>query len=246
MQVTFVGCGDAFGSGGRFNTCFHVRTRNSCFLIDCGASSLIALKALGIDRNEIETIIVTHFHGDHFGGLPYFMLDAQFFSKRATPLTMLGPTGLKDWYERVMETTFPGSSGTKQKFNLTFHELTPATTEAVGNLEITTARVRHGPPEGPFHAYRIEVDGKAIAYTGDTEWVDALIDIGRNADLLIAEAYFHDKKVPLHLDLATLQSKLPLIAPKRVILTHMNDDMLSRLSDLPYETAADGLVTKLS
>ncbi len=245
MQVTFVGCGDAFGSGGRFNTCFHVHSESACFLIDCGASSLIALKAQGIDRNEIETIIFTHFHGDHFGGLPYFMLDAQFFSKRTQPLTILGPSGLKDWYERVMETTFPGSSRTKQKFELTFRELAPTATEIIGNLKIMTARVRHGQPEGPFHAYRIDVDGKAVAYTGDTEWVDELIEIGHDADLLIAEAYFYEKKAPLHLDLATLESKLPLIRPKRLMLTHMNDDMLGRLDELPVEAAEDGKVIEL-
>lgn len=246
MRITFVGCGDAFGSGGRFNTCFHVRSQSACFLIDCGASSLIALKAQGIDRNEIETILFTHFHGDHFGGLPYFLLDAQFFSKLTAPLTIVGPQGLEDWYERVMETTFPGSSRTKQKFELTFRELTPATIETVAALNITTARVRHGPPEGPFHAYRIEVDGKTIAYTGDTEWVDDLIEIGRKADLLIAKAYFREKQVPLHLDLNTLEEKLPLIRPKRFVLTHMNDDMLSRVSQLPYETAEDGKMIELS
>jgi ribonuclease BN (tRNA processing enzyme) len=58
MKLTFVGCGDAFGSGGRFNTCFHVETAATRFLIDCGASSLVALKRLGIDRNAIDTILI--------------------------------------------------------------------------------------------------------------------------------------------------------------------------------------------
>ena len=242
MRLTFVGCGDAFGSGGRFNTCFHVEAETTRFLIDCGASSLIAMKALGIDRNAIDTILITHFHGDHFGGVPYFMLDAQFFAKRRAPLVIAGPEGLADWYERVMETAFPGSSGTQQKFDLELRELAAGTTASFAGFEVTTARVRHGPPEGPFHALRIAIDGKVLAYTGDTEWTDALIDIGREADLLIAEAYFYDKKVPLHLDLATLEEKLPLMQPKRLVLTHMNDDMLGRAGTLPYETAEDGMV----
>ena len=109
MQFQFVGCGDAFGSGGRFNTCFHVTGEGANFLIDCGASSLVALKRAGIFLNDIRTILITHFHADHFGGLPPFMLDAQFFSKRTAPLTVAGPHGLQDWFERVMETAFPGS-----------------------------------------------------------------------------------------------------------------------------------------
>ena len=78
-------------------------------LIDCGASTLISMKRLGIDRNAISTIVITHFHADHFGGIPFFILDAQFLSKRREPLTIVGPVGLTSWYERVMETAFPGS-----------------------------------------------------------------------------------------------------------------------------------------
>ena len=78
MQLQFVGSGDAFGSGGRFNTCFHVVGAETNFLIDCGASSLIAMNRLGIDRNGIDFILLTHFHADHSGGVPFFILDAQF------------------------------------------------------------------------------------------------------------------------------------------------------------------------
>lgn len=245
MKLTFVGCGDAFGSGGRFNTCFHVAAANTNFLIDCGASSLIAMKQLGIDRNAIDTILITHFHGDHFGGIPYFILDSQFFAKRTSPLTIVGPEGLQVAYERTLEAAFQGSSGTKQKFDLHLTEITPGEPLHIGGLEVTAARVRHGRPGGPFLAYRINIDGRTIAYTGDTEWLDELVPIGHDADLLIAESYFYAKKVPLHLDLATLEEKLPLIEPRRLILTHMNDDMLKRLSDIRHETASDGLVVEL-
>jgi ribonuclease BN (tRNA processing enzyme) len=244
MKLTFVGCGDAFGSGGRFNTCFHVEADTAGFLVDCGASSLIALKRMNIDRTAIGTILITHFHGDHFGGIPYFMLDAQ-FSKRNTALTIAGPAGLRSWYERVMETAFPGSSRIEPKFALELRELAPGETCQLNGLTVTAASVRHGQPEHMFLAYRIAAGGKTIAYTGDTEWTDSLIEIGREADLLIAEAYFYSKKVPLHLDLATLEEKLPLIKPKRLILTHMSEDMLRRAAAIHHETAEDGLLIEV-
>src|SRR4051812_49034518 len=78
MQLQFVGCGDALGCGGRFNTCFHVSGETVNFLIDCGASSLPALKRLAIARDDIDLILITHFHGDHFAGVPFLLLDAQF------------------------------------------------------------------------------------------------------------------------------------------------------------------------
>jgi ribonuclease BN (tRNA processing enzyme) len=245
MRVHFIGCGDAFGSGGRFNTCFHVTADGVNFLIDCGATSLVALKRANVDRNAIDLILVTHFHADHFGGVPFFILDAQFFAKRGRPLTIAGPAGLKEWYVRAMEVAFPGSSKAKQKFELSLVELTPGEIWRGQGIEVTPALVRHGQPEGPFHAYRLAVEGKVIAYTGDTEWTESLIEIGRDADIFIAEAYFYEKEVPLHLSYKTLVNKLSSIRPKRLVLTHMNEDMLAHASEATHEKAEDGLVIEL-
>lgn len=245
VQLKFIGCGDAFGSDGRFNTCFHVTGQQANFLIDCGASSLIALKANQVSLNDIELILITHFHADHFGGIPFFMLVAQFFSKRSQPLIIAGPPGLPIWFERVMETSFPGSAQTKPRFDLSLIELSVGDTVKLAGVEITPFSVNHGSFGGPFFAYRLVVEERIIAYTGDTEWTDTIIDVGREADLFIAEAYFYDKKVKLHLDLATLAKHLPAIRPRRLILTHMSEEMLSHLPDIPYEAAADGKVVEL-
>jgi len=245
MRVHFLGCGDAFGSGGRFNTCFHITGRQANFLIDCGATSLVALKRAQVDRNSIDLILVTHFHADHFGGVPFFVLDAQFFAKRSRPLTIAGPAGLREWYVRAMEAAFPGSSQTRQKFELALVELPPKQIWRGHGLVATPALVRHGQPDGPFHAYRIEVEDKVIAYTGDTEWTDSLIEVGRDADLFIAEAYFYEKTVPLHLSYKTLLAKLSAIRPRRLILTHMNEDMLAHAREVEHERAEDGLVIEI-
>ena len=245
MQLQFIGCGDAFGSGGRFNTCFHLTGERANFLIDCGASSLIAMKRLGIAQNDIQTILFTHFHADHFGGLPFFVLDSQFFTKRTRPLVIAGPAGIEEWYVRVMETAFPGSSKTKQRFDVTLKELRSEQASDIGELQVTPHLVNHGNPGGPFMALRVQVENRIITYSGDTEWTDALVEAARNADLFIAEAYFREKRVPLHLDLATLEEYLPQIGAKRVILTHMSDDMLARQADVSFETAEDGMTVSV-
>jgi ribonuclease BN (tRNA processing enzyme) len=140
-----------------------------------------------------------------------------------------------------MEIAFAGSSRTKQKFDLTLVEMRPRIATTICGVSITAAPVVHGPPQINFYGYRISVDGKIIAYTGDTQWTDSLIEIGRGADLLIAEAYYFDKRVPFHLSYVELLEKLPTISPGRLIVTHMNDDMLGRLSDITCEAAYDGL-----
>src|SRR3954453_17256094 len=131
MQLRFVGCGDALGSGGRFNTCFHVTGERVNFLIDCGASSLPALKRLGIAREAIDLVLVTHFHGDHFGGLPFLLLDAQ-FTRRTRPLMVAGPEGIETRLAALMETLFEHSSKTKQRFEFSVVALKPRETRSFG------------------------------------------------------------------------------------------------------------------
>ncbi|HEY3680412.1 MAG TPA: MBL fold metallo-hydrolase [Bradyrhizobium sp.] len=243
MQLQFVGCGDALGSGGRYNTCFHLTGGNVNCLIDCGASSLPALKKLGIAREDIDLILITHFHGDHFAGLPFFMLDAQ-FSRRSRPLVIAGPEGVEMRLTQVMEALFEHSSKIKPKFDLSVVALKPDETRRFGTVTVTPYAVVHGESGGPFLGYRIEAEGRVIAYTADTEWTDTLIPLARNADLLVAEAYYYDKIIKNHLSLATLEARLPEIEPKRLILTHMSDDMLARIGTLAHTAAHDGMIVE--
>jgi len=244
MQLRFVGCGDALGSGGRFNTCFHVTGAHANFLIDCGASSLPALKRLGIAREAIDLVLITHFHGDHFGGLPFLLLDAQ-FTRRSRPLVIAGPQGIEAKLANLMEALFEHSSKTKQRFDLSVVALEPEQSRTFGEVKVTPYPMVHGESGGPFLAYRIEAEGRVITYSADTEWTDALIPAARGADLFIAEAYYYDKIVKNHLSLKTLEAHLPEINAKRLVLTHMSDDMLARLGELPYLAAHDGMVVEL-
>jgi ribonuclease BN (tRNA processing enzyme) len=244
MQLRFVGCGDALGSGGRFNTCFHVTGDNVNFLIDCGASSLPALKQLGIISDGIDLILITHFHGDHFAGLPFLLLDAQ-FTRRSRPLIIAGPEGIEAKLATLMEALFEHSSKTKQRFELSVVALAPEQSRTFGEVTVTPYPVVHGESGGPFLAYRIEAEGRVIAYSADTEWTDTLIPAARDADLFIAEAYYYDKTVKNHLSLKTLEAHLPAINAKRLVLTHMSEDMLARLGELPHLAAHDGMTVEL-
>ncbi|MBA2403045.1 MAG: MBL fold metallo-hydrolase [Bradyrhizobium sp.] len=244
MQLRFIGCGDALGSGGRANTCFHVTGDGVNFLIDCGASSLPALKRLDVARDNIDLILITHFHGDHFGGLPFFLLDAQ-FTRRTRPLVIAGPQGIETRLAQVMEALFEHSSKTKPRFDLSVVALNPEESRTFGAVKVTPYPVVHGESGGPFLAYRIEAEGRVICYSADTEWTETLIPAAREADLFIAEAYYYDKIVKNHLSLTTLEAHLPAINARRLILTHMSDDMLGRLGSLAHTTANDGMVVEL-
>lgn len=244
VSVKFLGSGDAFGSGGRFQTCIFVDSGEIGFLLDCGASSLIAMKRFGVSPSHVETILITHLHGDHFGGIPFFILHSQLISRRTHPLIIAGPPGLEDRINRAMEVLFPGSSQVKQRFPIEVTELSEEVPTKLGALFVTPELVVHA-SGAPAYALRVQILGKTIVYSGDTEWTDRLAKVAHGADLFICEAYFYQKKTKFHLDYQTLLAHREEIECKRIILTHMNEDMLAQIDGLGVEYAEDGKVIEL-
>ena len=227
MRLTMIGSGDAFGSGGRLQTCFHVATGEGAFLIDCGATALIGLNRQGIDPNTIGTIYITHLHGDHFSGLVWFLMHANFMSRRTEPLTIAGPPGIEKRLWAASEVLFPGSSSNSRRYELTFVEYDIGPPMQIGPATVTAYEVRH-PSGAPSCALRLESGGRTLSYSGDTEWVEALIPCATGADLFIAECYGYDKSVPYHTNWKTLEQNLPRLGASRVLITHMNAQMLAR------------------
>jgi ribonuclease BN (tRNA processing enzyme) len=244
VSVRFVGSGDSFGSGGRFQTCIVVDGPRSRFAIDFGTSSLIALAQQGIEHNSLDAILLTHLHGDHCGGVPFLLIDAMLAAKRTRPLVIAGPRDLRRRMDQIREALFPGSHVMTPKFPLTWIEMAPGTPHAVLDLMVTPEAARHTAETNPT-AVRVEVADKVIAYTGDTEWTDDVARVARGADLFIAECYFYDKPVKWHLNYQTIAALRQSLGAKRVVLTHMSDEMLARAADVPEECAYDGLVVTL-
>jgi len=244
VRLQFLGSGDAFGSGGRFNTCFHLtRAEGGNVLIDCGASSMVAIRKWGVDPNGISTVLVSHLHGDHFAGLPFFLLDAQLVSRRTAPLTLAGPPGFEARLLTVMEAMFAGSTKVERKYPLTICELALHERAPIDGLHVTPYLMKHF-SGAPSYALRVETEGKVVTYSGDTEWVEELIPAGRDADLFICEAYFFDKVMKYHIDYSTLARRLPDIGAKRTIVTHMSAELLGRQNEIALEAAHDGLVVE--
>jgi ribonuclease BN (tRNA processing enzyme) len=247
VLVTFAGSGDAFGSGGRFQACIHLRplAPSVPVLLDCGATSLTALKRCGLDPGDIRAVFVSHLHGDHFGGLPFLILDGQ-FSRRTVPLTVVGPLGTRTRLATAMECLFPGSSTVPRRFEVDVIELKPGLPGSAAGVDVMAWEVAH-PSGAPALALRLTMNGKVIAYTGDTAWTPALTKAAAGADLLIAEAYYQDKAIPFHLRLADIDEHRTELASLRIVLTHMSADMLAaaEAGRLPYDCAFDGMTLRI-
>ncbi|MGH2607512.1 MAG: MBL fold metallo-hydrolase, partial [Tepidiformaceae bacterium] len=242
VRLTFVGSGDAFGSGGRFQSCILLQHDGDRTLLDCGMTSLVALERAGVDHTTISTVIVSHLHGDHFGGIPLLVIDGQ-FSGRDQDLTVVGPTGTRERLTEAMEVLYPRSSTITRRFAVNVVEVIPEDPVSLGAVKVTPFLADHA-SGAPAHLYRLEVAGVVIAYTGDTAWTDAIVEAASGADLLIAEALFREKEVPYHLNVATLAANRHRLRCGRIVLTHMDSDVLDGPAE-GWELAYDGMVLEL-
>lgn len=244
MRLTVAGCGDAFGSGGRGNACYLVETGDTVLTLDFGASAPVLLNRLKIDSARIDMVLLSHLHGDHFGGLPALLLDGQFVHRRTRPLAIVGPPGTRARLDTLMEAMFPGMGGNAWRFDWAVREVEPGSTTTLGALTLATAAVRH-PAGAPATALRLADGTRTLAFSGDTEWTATLVPIARAADLFICECSAFDGSPVGHLSYRTLEARRDELAARRVLLTHMGEEMLARRGDVDrdrFMLAWDGLV----
>jgi ribonuclease BN (tRNA processing enzyme) len=180
MRLVVLGCGDAFGSGGRLNTCFFIDAGLGV-LIDCGTSVLSAMKRHGLDGNCVDVIVLTHLHGDHFAGIPFLSRETQIAATRTKPLTIVGPPGHEGVIRETMELLFPGSPNRLEMFDLVFREYGTAEPLEIDALSVRAMAVQHTAGTNP-HAVRLSVEGRTVVYSGDTAWLDSLVDFAAKAN----------------------------------------------------------------
>jgi ribonuclease BN (tRNA processing enzyme) len=240
MEITFVGSGDAFGSGGRFQTCIRLQHDGYTALVDCGATSLTALKEQGIDPNNVDAVAVSHLHGDHFGGLPFLILDGQ-FARRTKALTVLGPRGTEARLRAAMENFYPGSTSVQRRFAVEVVELAgDGSRQEAGPLTVSSWEVDHA-SGAPALALNARIGGDTFGYSGDTAWTSALLAAADNTEVFACEAYTYDKPIPYHLDYATVRQHAAALDTGQLVLTHMGPTVLERLNDITDTAAHDGL-----
>ena len=244
VRVRVLGCGDAFGSGGRFQSCFIVTSKAGACLLDCGATALVAMRRFAVDPATIDAIFLSHLHGDHFAGLPFLLLEQHFVGRRDKPLLIAGPAGTEQRLMATLEVFFPGSAKLAWGFPLTFTELSERRTARFGPFAITPHVVTHPSGSAAF-AFRLKIGDRLIGYSGDTEWTDVLLKVARDADLFITECYAFNSSPPHHITYNILRQHLHEIRAKRLVLTHLSQEMLDRRSDVGLEVAEDGQLIEL-
>jgi len=235
--VTVIGCGDAFASGGQLHTCFFIQAPHASLLLDCGATAYHGIKKEGINVGDIDAIVISHFHGDHYGGVPFLLLE-EAGKNRKKPLAIISPPTGKDRITKLLEQLYPGSN-VLAKLNLLFKTYVPDGVLQADHFEITAFPVAHTPDTLP-HGVRVRTGGKTIGFSGDTAWTPILIELARDADLFICECNYFQSEIKGHMNYKTLLAYDDQLLYKQLLLTHFGEEMIQCRDQLKHSYAYDG------
>ena len=243
LEVLFVGTGDAFGSGGRRNSAILVRQRGRTILLDCGPTTLLGLRELGVDPRDIDAVAISHFHGDHAAGLPFLLLDYVYGNRRQTPLDVIGPAGIRERIHQMNEVYGYTAEG-ERGYELRFDTFSVGSTVEAAGFQVTPSAAHHQPHTKP-HMLRVESEDRALVFSGDTGWMDELPANVADVNLFISECTMMEESFEYHLSHERLVAERARFKCDRILLTHMGPDVLANSGYIEFETASDGLSVKL-
>jgi ribonuclease BN (tRNA processing enzyme) len=243
LDVTFLGTGDAFASRGRFQSGYIIDGAGCKILMDAGPTSLCAMKRLNIKPVDIDIVLISHLHGDHFGGLPFLILEYLWESPRRKSMVIAGPRHLEARTWSLFRTMFPFSRGDMERVRrqLKFVVLEPGSDQRIGKARVRTIRVPHMKRFCSM-ALRVELNGKTVAFTGDSGWTDELVPFTAGADLFMCECtYFESTQLDFHINYPLLARKRASFDVGRMVLTHIGREVLEHNSEVKLEMASDGM-----
>lgn len=240
MRVTVIGSGDAFCSGGRAHSCIEVAAGGQAVLVDFGASAILAFKTQGRTFDSVDAMVISHLHGDHFGGVPFALIDCLFVCRRKRPLPIVGPPGLKARLKAVFELLYSDLLGIKWSFEWPVIEIEPESLMQLAGFDLQTLPVVH-PSGAPATGVRLARNGKIFGFSGDTGWTPRLFDIAADTDLFLTECGSGVEKLPMHIDWPTLHDNLARFRTRQIAVTHLGPSALRRVAEM---TAAGVIVAQ--
>jgi ribonuclease BN (tRNA processing enzyme) len=238
MEIVFLGTGNAFASGGRNAMAILLREEMGGVLLDCGPTTLTALKRASLAPSDVDVILISHHHGDHFGGVPFLLCHERYDGEREKPLRVFGPPGTRELIERTTDLFFPGIAPLPFPFEVT--DLAPDEERDVSGLKLRPFEVDHY-SNGIAFGYRLVLADRTVVFSGDTGWTEALVRESRGADLFICECSSFERKLDRHLSHLDLLANHDRIGARTTVLVHPGEDVIERESELLFPLATDGM-----
>jgi ribonuclease BN (tRNA processing enzyme) len=213
-------------------------------LLDCGPTSVISLKKLGLETPSLDLVLLSHFHADHVAGVPFLFHDFQHSSLRRSTLLVAGPRGVKQRIESLHRALF--TVPRRRRYSVAYRALAagrPFLPPGLRGVRVLPFEVRHR--GAPCFGYRLEILGRSLVYSGDTGWFEGIVRAVRGADLFLCECTHLDEDSPDHLSLRRLLARRRDLGARRILLTHLGPRLAGRRSLRGFEVARDGLLVRV-
>ena len=245
MRLHILGCGDAFGSGGRNQSGYLVEATDRLFLLDCGPTTLLAMKRAGFDPRRLDAIILSHLHGDHFGGIPFFFIEYLNQKPRDYPLAIAGPPGTEERVRQLYGIMYGrGGNPAGEIPPVHFIVLTPEQWQNVAGVDVFAFRVPHQTHDVSL-GIKVTYQSKHILFSGDSAWTDVFIEHADGVDLFLCECSFFNEQPGMHVNYRALEANWRRLHCKKLVLTHLGEDMLARSHPLTMTVAEDGMIIEV-
>ncbi|MFN3603731.1 MAG: MBL fold metallo-hydrolase [Leptonema sp. (in: bacteria)] len=210
-----IGSGNAFNTDARGHCSFLL---DSIFLIDCGPTILLKRESLNIDFSKIKVVLITHFHGDHFAGLPFLVLYFEYILKRKEILYILGPKHIKNQYWALMNLIYPNIN-----INFTIEFVEIQNTYTFQNYQITPYPITH---KEESIGYKIFDGNHSFAFSGDTILDENVYPLYDNIDVGIIELSLKENaNHTSHVSLEELILNRSKIKAKKLYFNHLYDEL---------------------
>jgi len=249
VEVFVLGSADAFNTGGRANSAYWVKDTYGEFAIDFGPTALAQAKRLKMNFDALDTIMVTHLHGDHIGGLPMLILHLHYDLNRTKPLTIVGPPSIEQYLLSLWSATYPSTRKKPLSYELRFETWHIDQQWTSLGRRVSVLEAVHDKLAEPF-SLKIETGSQRIAFSGDTGWQDQLTEFTADCDLFVCEATNPNSGFWGHMSVEEHRTHRKKLHAKKLVLSHLNDAALkSAISDAKiydWDVAYDGMIIQLS
>ncbi len=225
MKITILGSGTCVPSLERKPCSLLVTTDGLNILIDAGPGIMGQMLKTGTAINDIDIILLSHFHLDHCAEIAPFLFSTKYPEfTRTRKLTLMGGKGLIELYDHLNKAYHGAIEMPDAYFEILELQENGQIDLGQNGIRLSYSKVDHKPES---LAYRIDdmsgiTNVYSMVYSGDTQYSEELIRLSKNADILIRESAVPDEhEVPGHLT----PSKAGQIATnanvKKLVLTHL-------------------------
>ncbi len=216
LDLLFLGTGNATSHDGRATSGFVVDGR---YLFDAGAATLQQLKKARVDPAGLQAVLITHFHADHFFGLPFLLLE-YWIAGREEDLQIVGPPGIEARTEHLLDLAFPGLPRRAREYRRRYTEVADGASGEVAGLPFEAFEVEHVSSLRCF-AYRARIGGRTLAYSGDSVMCRGLLNVVAGADVVVLNC--SQRGDPVHLAVEDVPAVVVHArAEARTILSHVD------------------------